>query len=145
MDKEEKLSEKEALRERENNKKALEAIDLVVLGKNDTFKKDYILDELGLAIHVSVKYPNIRQQAKVEALRSDFLGGTAQDYYTNRRYETLFIINELGKNTKVFLLDEDGNETDEIEDYFSLDGYARPDVINIIADDLLVWMGRFRG
>lgn len=139
------LTDKEIIEERKANKDTFEAIDLVVFGKNDTFRKDYKFEELKLAIHLSVKYPNLLQQASIDATVSELFRGTEQSFYTNRIYQTLVTINELGKNTKVFLTDKDGSETEEVEDYFALDGHARPDILNAIADDLLVWMSRFRG
>ena len=143
--KDNKLTDEEIAQERKANNQALEAVDLVIFGKNDTFTKKYMFKELHLSIHLSVKYPNARQQGGIAATRAEILRGTEQSYYTNRYYETLININELGSNTKVFMLDDDYEETEEIEDYFSLDGYPRPDVVNTIADDLLVWMSRFRG
>lgn len=122
-----------------------ETIDLVIMGRNNIFKKEYDLPELRLKINLVVKYPTIREQALIEALRSDFLKGTDQNYFVNRKYETLFTIQENGKDTKVYTTDADGNIEEEIPNYFSLDGYARPDILNMVAEDLSVWMSRFRG
>lgn len=120
-------------------------IDMVIVGRNDTFKKDYNFRELNLAIHLVVKFPNVRIRAKIEALRSDILLGTQQSGYTNRYYETLFLIQEAGQETTVFVTDDSGKEIAEMKDYFSVDGYSREDVTLAIADDVLVWMDRFRG
>lgn len=122
-----------------------ETIDLVIMGRNNIFKKEYELPELRLKINLVVKYPTIREQALIEALRSDFLKGTDQNYFVNRKYEALFTIQENGKDTKVYTTDADGNIEEEIPNYFSLDGYARPDILNMVAEDLSVWMSRFRG
>lgn len=122
-----------------------ETIDLVIMGRNNIFKKEYDLPELRLKINLVVKYPTIREQALIEALRSDFLKGTDQNYFVNRKYEALFTIQENGKDTKVYTTDADGNIEEEIPNYFSLDGYARPDILNMVAEDLSVWMSRFRG
>lgn len=122
-----------------------ETIDLVIMGRNNIFKKEYELPELRLKINLVVKYPTIREQALIEALRSDFLKGTDQNYFVNRKYEALFTIQENGKDTKVYTTDAEGNIEEEIPNYFSLDGYARPDILNMVAEDLSVWMSRFRG
>lgn len=119
--------------------------EMVVFGRNDVFSKDYEFKELRLVVHASIKMPTIRERARIEALRSDILLGTEQNYYTTSFYNTLFLIQEAGKNTTVFETDDKGKETREIKDYFSVDGYPRQDVTLTIADDLLVWFNRFRG
>ena len=57
----------------------------------------------------------------------------------------LFLIQESGKNTKVYITDKDKNDETEIENYFSVDGYPREDVLLRIADDLNEWANRFPG
>ena len=53
---------------------------------------------------------------------------------------------------KVLKTDEQGNQHTEeitnkvlIEDYFSLDKYARPDILFRITQDVNEWMSRIRG
>lgn len=134
------MAEDEKVQAQRNN-----TIDMVVVGRNDTFKKDYVFKELNMVVHLAVKFPNVRTKAKIQALRSDILLGTNQSGYTNSYYETLFLIQESGQDTQVFVTDDNGKEIAEMKDYFSVDGYSRADVVYTIADDLLVWMDRFRG
>lgn len=128
-----------------DEEKTNRVIESVIHGKNDKFKKEYTFDELNLQVNVSIHYPTIREVAKIKALRAEFLFETKQSNVTQTLFETLFLLNEADEGTKVYSLDEEGNQQQEIKDYFSLDGYPRDDVILYISEDILSWMGRFRG
>lgn len=121
------------------------AIERVVIGRNDVFKKTYFFEELNLRVYLNVKIPNIRERAKIKALRSELLYGTEQNTAVNIAYEMLFLIQESGKDTKVYITDKDKKDETEIENYFSVDGYPREDVLLRIADDLNEWANRFPG
>jgi len=121
------------------------AIERVVIGRNDVFKKTYFFEELKLRVYLNVKIPSIRERAKIKALRSELLYGTEQNTAVNIAYEMLFLIQESGKNTKVFMTNKDKEDETEIENYFSVDGYPREDVLLRIADDLNEWANRFPG
>lgn len=116
-------------------------LEEVIHGTNDVFDKEYdFLKELGLKIHVRVHKPTIRETARIKALRSEFLFGTAQNTTTDMFFETMFILNEADEGTQVF--DKNGRI---VKDYFSLDKYAREDVVLAIANDVFAWMATFRG
>lgn len=131
--------------EKTKEEKLNNVTEMVIYGRNDTFKKDYTFKELSLKIHLSIKMPNNREKARIRATVSDLFSGTEQSYYTNRIYTMLVMINEFGKDTSVFEIDDNGEETKEVKDYFSIDGYAREDLVYALADDVEVWMSRFRG
>jgi len=122
-----------------------DAVEMVVVGRNDVFKKDYVFKELGLKINLNVHVPTIREKAKIMAQRSEIFFDTPQDPYTNRVFEMLFLLENSGKQTKVYKIDKDGNEEQELVDYFSVDKYPREDVLLVISEDVNEWLGRFRG
>lgn len=135
------MAEKEINMEDSNEK----AIERVVVGKNNVFKKTYYFEELHLRIYLNVKFPTFRERAKIKALRSDILFGTEQNSLVTVAYEVLFLIQESGKDTKVYITDGDNEDSQMIEDYFNVDGYPREDVLLAIADDLNEWVNRFPG
>lgn len=141
------------------DKSKVETIQNVVLGRS-VFEKTYTFEELNLEIDVKMRYPSLRENAKVSAYTSDMFMNTEQNPYTRLVYQTMFMINEVGEDTKVYELveknkrtvDDDGNETIkkvtekvELEDYFSPDGFARADILFTIGQDFDEWTGRFRG
>lgn len=122
-----------------------DAVEMVVVGRNDVFKKDYVFKELKLSIHLDVHVPTIRERARVMSLRQEIFFNTEQDPYTKRVFDMLFLIQESGKKTTVFELDDSGQEYRELVDYFSVDKYPREDVLLFISDDVNEWLNRFRG
>ena len=132
----------EVVQEENLNEKAIER---VVVGKNDVFKKTYYFEEIHLRVYLNVKFPTFRERAKIKALRSDILYGTEQNSLVTMAYEMLFMIQESGKDTKVYLTDENNNDKQLIENYFNVDSYPREDVLLKVADDLNEWANRFPG
>lgn len=132
----------EVVQEENLNEKAIER---VVVGKNDVFKKTYYFEEIHLRVYLNVKFPTFRERAKIKALRSDILYGTEQNSLVTMAYEMLFMIQESGKDTKVYLTDENDNDKQLIENYFNVDSYPREDVLLKVADDLNEWANRFPG
>ncbi len=132
----------EMIHEEDLNEKAIER---VVVGKNDVFKKTYYFEEIHLRIYLNVKFPTFRERAKIKALRSDILFGTEQNSLVTMAYEMLFMIQESGKDTKVYLTDEENKDKTLVDNYFNVDSYPREDVLLKVADDLNEWANRFPG
>lgn len=147
--------------------KTLDAIQNVISGRS-IFEKTYTFDEINLEVDVKMHYPSLKENARVNAFTSDIFLNTEQDSVQRMIYNTLFLLNEADEGTKVYQLvpaeevetDENGNQIIdakgnpklkevikkiEKENYFSVDGYARPDVLYQIAQDVTEWMSRFRG
>jgi len=141
----------------ETNK--IEQIQNVIVGRT-IFEKTYTYDDLELEVNVKVHFPTLRESARIQARTSDLFMNTEQNNVIRAIYETLFLLNEADEGTKVYQLtkekvlktSEDGTQHTEevvtkvlIEDYFSVDKYARPDVLIRISQDITEWLGRFRG
>lgn len=71
----------------------------VIKGVNDVWEKEYNFKELGLHFKVKVRFPNAREQGRIFALRSSFLGG--MDMYQNddviQAYQMLATLQEVGE------------------------------------------------
>lgn len=137
----------------------IEQIQNVIAGRS-IFEKTYTYNDLELEVNVKLHYPTMREMARVQAETSNVFLNTEQDATTRALYETLFLLQQADEGTKVYQLvkekvlktDEQGNQHTEeitnkvlIEDYFSLDKYARPDILFRITQDVNEWMSRFRG
>lgn len=131
--------------ELEEVKKSDNVIERLIVGKNDRFKKTYYFEELHLRIYLDVTYPNFMEKARIRALRSEALGGTEQNVAITMIYEMFFTIQEAGKDTRVFLTDDEGNDVTELSDYFDMSKHPREDVLLRMADDLNTWASRFPG
>lgn len=121
--------------------KQADVLEQVIQGTNDVFSKTYdFTKELGLKFDIKVHKPTIRETARIKALRSEFLFGTAQNTSTDLFFETMFILNEADEGTTVI-----ASNGRPVSNYFSLDGYAREDVVLTIGNDIFTWMAGFRG
>ena len=121
--------------------KQADVLEQVIQGTNDVFSKTYdFTKELGLKFDVKVHKPTIRETARIKALRSEFQFGTAQNTSTDLFFETMFILNEADEGTTVT-----ASNGRPVSNYFSLDGYAREDVVLTIGNDIFTWMAGFRG
>uniref|UniRef100_A0AAU8GUP1 Tail assembly chaperone n=1 Tax=Mammaliicoccus phage MSShimriz1 TaxID=3230127 RepID=A0AAU8GUP1_9VIRU len=76
-----------------------QTVNKVIRGVNDVWEKDYDFKELDLKFKVKVRYPNAREQGRIFALRSSFLGG--MDMYQNedvfQAYQMLATLQEVGE------------------------------------------------
>lgn len=73
-------SEEAAIKQRVEEKKV---IDRIVRGVNDTFIKDYTIEDLGLKFTIKIKAPNALDTGKIQARLAAYLGGMnvyASDY-----------------------------------------------------------------
>lgn len=131
--------------ELEEVRKSDNVIERLIVGKNDRFKKTYYFEELHLRIYLDVTYPNFMEKARIRALRSEALGGTEQNVAITMIYEMFFTIQEAGKDTRVFLTDDEGNDVTELPDYFDMSKHPREDILLRMADDLNTWASRFPG
>ena len=137
----------------------IEQIQNVIAGRS-IFEKIYRYEDLNLEVNVKVHYPSLKESARIQALTSDIFLNTTQDNVTRTIYETLFLLIEADEGTKVYQLtkqkvmrtDNEGNQKPEeveekilLEDYFSPDKYARPEILFQVSQDINEWMGRFRG
>ena len=121
--------------------KQADVLEQVIQGTNDVFSKTYdFTKELGLKFDIKVHKPTIRETARIKALRSEFLFGTAQNTSTDLFFETMFILNEADEGITVT-----ASNGRPVSNYFSLDGYAREDVVLTIGNDIFTWMAGFRG
>lgn len=76
-----------------------QTITKVIRGVNDVWEKEYNFKELDLQFKVKVRFPNAREQGRIFALRSSFLGG--MDMYQNddviQAYQMLATLQEVGE------------------------------------------------
>lgn len=76
-----------------------QTITKVIRGVNDVWEKEYNFKELDLHFKVKVRFPNAREQGRIFALRSSFLGG--MDMYQNddviQAYQMLATLQEVGE------------------------------------------------
>jgi len=68
--------EASALREYQNDKR-VKAVNMIIQGANDVWKKDYDFKEDKVKMHIEIKYPNVVEMGRIEAMKQDYLGGLA--------------------------------------------------------------------
>jgi len=112
--------------------KDTEAINRVLVGKNDLFKKHYKIDELGLEFDIEIKHPNALEQAKIHAktaLYFDGLGRFMADSII-LAYTTLATLRVCGKKVPDFLAND--------EDIYNMN------LLVMIGEDYRDWLDSFR-
>lgn len=70
--------EASALREYQNDKR-VKAVNMIIQGANDVWKNDYDFKEDQVKMHIEIKYPNVVEMGRIEAMKQDYLGGYGQE------------------------------------------------------------------
>ena len=112
--------------------KDTEAINRVLAGKNDIFKKHYKLDELGLEFDIELKHPNALEQAKIHAKTALYFDGLGR-FMTDSiilAYTTLATLRVCGTKVPDFLQND--------EDIYNMN------LLVMIGEDYRDWLDTFR-
>lgn len=107
-------------------------VNRVIAGHNDMFEKHYKFDEMDLEFDIKVKFPNIREQAKIQAATERYFEGLGSLMPLNaiKAYRMLATLRVCGKQVPdVLAKDEDIYNT-----------Y----IFNVIAEDFQEWMNTFQ-
>lgn len=116
----------------EKDKKEQEVITRVIAGHNDVFKKHYKFDELGLEFDIEIKFPNVIEQAKIQAHTERYFEGlgSLMPYRVQEAYRMLATLRVCGKKVPSFLSED--------EEIYNIQ------IFNVIGDDFIKWMNSFR-
>lgn len=123
------MSEEQVKTSREEQQE--EQVEKLVLGKNDTFEKSYDFDELDLHIKVKMRYPTLRERARINAVREEILYGTTvqQPPAVITAYDALAHLDVCGI---------------DVPEVLQLDKMGREDIAYKVGVDISQWMNRFR-
>lgn len=124
----EQQAEKEKNEQRE---KEVKVINRIIRGSNDVFSKSYNIEELELKFDLKVRFPNIMENAKIQAMVERYFEGLSAYMSPQlvRIYRMLATIHVCGVEVPSIL------ENDEAIYNLQLLGY--------IADDFQEWMDTF--
>ncbi len=115
-----------------NQNKDVEAINRVLAGKNDIFKKHYKVDELGLEFDITIKHPNALEQAKIHAKTALYFDGLGR-FMTDGihlAYTTLATLRVVGRDVPEFLAND--------EEIYNMN------ILVMIGEDYRDWLESFR-
>lgn len=125
--------DKMKLEQAETTVKEQEVIKRVIAGKNDMFEKHYKFEELGgLEMNIKVKFPNMIEQAKIQAQSERYFDGLGSLMPLNvvQAYRMLATLRICGKDVPKEL-----SEDEEIYNIY---------IFNVIGEDFRKWMDSFR-
>lgn len=119
-------------REAERRQEQKKVIDRIIRGVNDTFEKDYDLEDLGLKFTIKIKAPNALEIGKIQARTSAYLGGMGNyvSEYILVAYQALATLRTTGIEIPDFLKND--------EDIYNLD------ILYQIGRDFQQWLNSFR-
>lgn len=127
--KEEDTPEQREVKEKEEQKKA---IDRIIRGVNDVFEKDYNFEDLGIKFTIKIKAPNAIEIGKIQARLSAYLGGM-----NNYASEYIVIVYQTLATLRVTGIDVP-KELEKDEDIYNLD------ILYTIGRDFQQWLNNFR-
>lgn len=125
----EQKEEMEKYKKMQNEKKV---VHRVIAGHNDLFVKHYKFDEMDLEFDIKVKFPNIREQALIQASTERYFEGLGSLMPLNviKAYRMLATLRECGKDVPDVLAKDE-----EIYNIY---------IFNVIAEDFQEWMNTFQ-
>jgi len=118
--------------EMEKLDKERKAVNRIIKGQNDVFKKHYTFKDLGLEFTVKIKAPNAIEVGKIQARKMAYLNGMSNyttDYFSIV-YDTLAALRVTGIDVPKELASD--------EDLYNLD------IIYQIGVDFQQWLARFQ-
>ncbi|AMB18652.1 tail assembly chaperone [Bacillus phage Eldridge] len=118
--------------EMEKLDKERKAVNRVIKGQNDVFKKKYTYTDLGLEFTIKIKAPNAIEVGKIQARKMAYLNGMSNyttDYFSIV-YDTLAALRVTGIDVPKELASD--------EDLYNLD------IIYQIGVDFQQWLARFQ-
>lgn len=120
------------LAEIKKQKEVKEKVNRVIKGENDVFDKEYAFEELDLKFTIKIKFPNILEQAKVQAATERYFEGLGSLMPPNvlRAYRMLATMQICGKEIPSIFKDAD--------DIYNIS------ILDIISRDFQDWMNSFR-
>lgn len=125
--------EKVKIQQHKQRKEEQEVITQVIAGQNDMFEKHYKFEELGgLEFDIKIKFPNIIEQAKIQAQTERYFEGlgSLMPLRAQEAYRMLSALRICGKEVPKFLSED--------EQIYNLH------ILNVIGDDFTQWMNSFR-
>lgn len=107
----------------EKKEKQARAINKIIKGENDTFEKDYDIKELGLKFKLKVRFPNVIEQAKANAMVERYFEGLSAYMSPNlvRMYRMLSIIHICGVEVPSILSDDEALYNVQLLGYIASD------------------------
>lgn len=125
----EEKATQERVKTREEEKKV---VNRVISGHNDVFNKHYKFEEMDLNFDISIKFPNIVEQARIQAKTERYFDGlgSLMPARAQQAYRILATMRICGKDIPGFLKED--------EQIYNLH------IFNVIGDDFIDWMNSFQ-